>query len=635
MQTSIISPSDGVESPHVHKRMRSQISLMKNNTPLSPLIPTLKTDKFDDEIPDEKTEKSQFFKNLISEIDLSLSNKQDSQVLLDSLSSKYSEIDIFRISNEQFSVTEGKIHILNFYALPRRYEIIKLLLKLYDQYRIPLSLHKDYYDLDVLEISIRMKDYNMAQTLVDYLIKYPPAMEKLKLTKNTLMGLFALGIKNIDKLLDSRIFVLKPYDLNCLYSSQFKNSKYLVVEDPDPESINYKKLVKLNDKSDDNISYLVEVKIIDIENLLGENNKENALQEFKEFLISIRKTFVSGDEIYQSEVIEEMVNFLWHVHAKQAFIVNFTWVIVKSCLLYVLGYVLNSINNGIYWKKVDIFFLLSWYLFIWFDFNTEYQEFKTIKSLPIYLSIKENIIDLLYLITLTIFVSMLLAMEISGLNEHNSQLFYDILLMDRSIFNFLLCLKIFIMLEISIQIGFYIRLIVFTMKYVLIFYLCFFILILAVSVGIAGSMHSEHSDDAAKSYAEVFLYTYKVSMGDFDDFLDINNGSYTQIVVYVYFFFGTGILSILMLNLLVTILGEGFAIMKSKERNYVNQVTLASITSILLTKSVISYQQNKQNAFLRLILNNFLYGFRSTLRTHHQIHGRYLVFSKIKNTLNE
>ena len=616
---------------------------MKNTTPISPLIQTLKTERFDEYIPDEKNEKSQFFKNLVSEIKSSFSQKHDLETLFDFLCSKYSEAEIIRISNDKFSVAEGRTHILNYYALSRRYEFMKVILKLYEKYRIPLFLHKDYLGFDVLEISIRMKDYNMVQTLVDYLIKFPPAMGKLQLTKNVLMNLFALRIKNIDKLLDSRIFILKPHDLNCLYSSEFQNSKYLVVEDSDSEAMDYEKLVKSNDKSNDEISYIVEAKIIDIEYLLGENNNRKALQEFKEFLISIRKTFVSGDEIYQSEVIEEMVNFLWHVHAKQAFIVNFTWVIVKSCLLYVLGYVLNSINNGIYWKKVDIFFLFSWYVFIFFDLKTEYQEFKTIKSLRIYLSIKENIIDLLYLLSLTIFVTMLLSMEITKLNENNSKIFYDILLMDRSIFNFLLSLKIFIMLEISIRIGFYIRLIVFTMKFVLVFYFCFFILILAVSVGIAGSMHSERSDDALKSYAEVFLYTYKVSMGDFDDFLDINKNSYTQIVVYVYFFFGTGILSILMLNLLVTILGEGFAIMKSKERNHVNQATLASITSILLTKNVISYQTKKKitgkkkKAFLRfrLILNAFFYGFTGTLKTHHKIQGKYLVFSKIQNKGNE
>ena len=384
--------------------------------------------------------------------------------------------------------------------------------------------------------------------LVNYLIKFPPAMGNLQfLTKQTLQGLFRLKLKNLDKLLDSRIFSLKHHDLDLFYTGRFVNSKYLVVDDI--KNIKYEKLVK---KSPKGIGYLIEAKIIDIENLFGKNDSEG-LQDLKYFLICIRQTFSSKDEIFQSEVIEQMVNFLWHVYAKQAFIVNFSWAILKSVLLFGLGRVLNSVNKGIYGEGENIFFLVLWYSFLLLDLRTEYNELKSIKSLITYVSIKENIIDNLYILTLSIFVTMLVLMEIYQWNQKNSPLYYDILLMDRSIFNFLLCLKIFIMLEISIKIGFYIRLIVFTMRYVIVFYFCFFILILSVSVGIAGSMHNENSSDTLTSYLEVFLYTYKVSMGDFSDFLNINKGSVRCIVVYVYFFLGTGILSILMLNLLVKI----------------------------------------------------------------------------------
>lgn len=180
MKTNVVHPSYDIESPQIHERMRSQTSFLKTKTPFSPLLSSQKTDRIQideetpEETPEETSERSKFFKNIIDEIDFSYTKKA-SQTMFDYLSSKFNEKDIFRISKEMFIVSvlketpnlKGEIHILNFYAYSRKYEIIKILLKLYEKHQIPLILFKDYKKSDVLEISIELKDFNLAQTLVN------------------------------------------------------------------------------------------------------------------------------------------------------------------------------------------------------------------------------------------------------------------------------------------------------------------------------------------------------------------------------------------------------------------------------------------------------------------------------------
>ena len=73
----------------------------------------------------------------------------------------------------------------------------------------------------------------------------------------------------------------------------------------------------------------------------------------------------------------------------------------------------------------------------------------------------------------------------------------------------------------------------------------------------------------------------------------------------------------------------GVTIMKSKEMNHVNHATLSSITSGLLTNKI--SQNNKQKHWKRWLHNTLVYRFTGTLKTHHEIQGKYLVFSRIQN----
>ena len=66
-----------------------------------------------------------------------------------------------------------------------------------------------------------------------------------------------------------------------------------------------------------------------------------------------------------------------------------------------------------------------------------------------------------------------------------------------------------------------------------------------------------------------FIASVQLTMGDATSYFGlVDNSLMRKYALYGYYIFSTGIITILALNLLITILGDGYAVLTSKKKKY-------------------------------------------------------------------
>lgn len=141
--------------------------------------------------------------------------------------------------------------------------------------------------------------------------------------------------------------------------------------------------------------------------------------------------------------------------------------------------------------------------------------------------------------------------------------------------------------------------------------MCFVLTLLAIQAGIIGLWFSKDNDDTFKRNIIGVYAIYSLALGDsnyyFNYYGDDNITEYPKKTLYIYYFLATLVLTIIMLNLLITILSEGYEIVKEKERNLVNEAYLSLDVEAISKYHVFENHENKKkkstfNYFVDLII---------------------------------
>lgn len=546
-----------------------------------------------------------------------------------------SQIEDFRsLSIRGLRLSNIEVPILNYFAYFYDLETLQFLFEMFQEQE--LEIFPDFRNFDVLEIAIEQKNLTLIDLIINETTKNPPSYGCWKnLSKKTMIALFKMQVDNLGYFLDSRVFPLKISN-HLRFSTNFLHSKSLVCDSLpllDDDIRNY--LIKLPKKNNkDSRTKLTEFYFLDIKNFVSDN--DYCFQEINDY-------YSADNQIYASKVLSAMGYKHWFSYGFMGYLSKFVLIALELFFLFQFTDYIPSLPTEELKTKTgftSILVLVIFGIIIFLELKTEILELKN-SHLSIYLRTEQNIFDI---ITISLFIIMFVFLCIQ---YHNTVYditfpddFFDRKLFVQGIFYFMVALRILWMLQILPSFGFYLRMITYTIRYIFLFCWIFIGFIIIVCWSFAGVVGDVGLTTSASWSFGNFYRIYKAAFGDTQDFFEIlDKETLRYSFSYVAFFIVSLVLQVILLNIVITLLAEGYGNL----REYQDRFGLKAIidanmgvkgtNKIKLVETKLHYKWYESVAFyVKFYVYNYFCGL---ILSREKFQGNFFVFSYISKNINK
>ena len=535
-----------------------------------------------------------------------------------------------------------KLHILNFFAYFKNVKALCVLFTIFLNKGCNLKIDKDPFNRDVLDIALEYKNFSLCKSIIEDLTRNPPPMGKWpSFNLEKLIAIFKMKIPDPGRLIDSRLFNVdldpkfnfcKPFKgLKAMFFNEFPKNDEIKEELFSIHLSKYFKWIQflhqfLHPSSTSTVDFVQ----------IQENDMVGLIEEFKNirlFLKSIYENYTPYDDIYKSVFVEALIENKWYSYCfklfeKEMLIFSFEVLFQQNGL--------SLVENQIFLENAEVPRTNLYIIVVIGVFIIFYLLFREIKEFVkegfSYFNSVKSVIDIFYLLAYGSVEVLLLIMVVSDQNfKSNENTTVQIYYLLKSSLFFFFCIKGIWFVQISPKLGSMLRIIFYSALHTVNFFVAYMCLICTLIVSITGLHRIESSAD----YFLNFIANVQLSMGDASSFFNLLDNSWiTMYGIYVYYIISTGIITILSLNLLITILGDGYAIINSKQQNLINQTTLAVCLDLdsgyEVTEGLeLKKKQNIIATFYRIfifLLNSIIL---SKVKVSHRLCGKcFLIFQR-------
>ena len=558
-----------------------------------------------------------------------------------SLSYEYLELDLIpdlelnSLLNGKSIIAELGMSLLNYIAYYKNGDMMNYLFQIIKRRNCKIEMVPDNFKKDPLQIAIEYKDKFMIDVLIVHMTDNPPEFNKWpNLSRDLFESLFVMKIGKLGALLDSRCFLIRlPRRLaDKTYTDKKFITKSVVLEKDQTfeHSIN-EFLARHNRPTDKKKEYIQEIELFttDIVNI--------AQQEIKgSFLGKILNNYEKESEIYDSKFLKELLYSKWMIFGKHVFASNFIIVVIEILIYFVcLANVIENFKFGIYGISQNYLYLVC----LWGSLIIViYGEIKELKNAGFwnYIYSEKNIMDVIFTILFTIINFITTIAGMAHYTLENNSFYYETFLFLRAFLYVSFLVRCMYIFKIIPKIGFYLRMITYTFKFMLMFLLLFVVLLLCLTVSINSAVFYDDWSVAIAQWFFSYFAFYKLSFGDFSDYFTIlPDQNVKSTVLYYFFFFLSSILfSILLLNLVIAILSDGYGKMKDLEDKCITREDMMLIHETNLYTKFITIKEIPHNQIYKRIAFHvgciFIYLIFHKILIQKKIFGSLFIYSRIK-----
>ena len=556
----------------------------------------------------------------------------------ENIKKRLSSDDIKFLAQRDLRLMNVQMPILNFFAYFYDLEMMAFLFELFSA--TPLEIFPDFRDKDLLEIAIDFKNRSMIDLIIQETTKNPPSYGSWKkLTGKIMKTLFQFQIDKLGSFMDSRVFPIQV-DANLRFSGFFFYTNSIVVDKFPLSDYDIKEKLTEEIKDPEGLYQTTEFRFLDIKNYVADKN----------FLLSeINDNFPGDNDIYGSNVISAMAYHHWLTYGYVMYLIKLVIFALEFVFFFKITDYLRSdpsLPNST--GAIVVVYLVVFYLIIILEFHTEFTELRN-SGLRRYISSDDNIIDVfaigIYSI-MVIFYSLQYHYVLTSFPDG----FYDKKLIVQGFFYFFMALRILWMFQVFPGMGFYIRMIAYAIRYIFLFFWFFILLIVVVCFSFAGVAGNEGLTQNTSWNFGNFYRVFKAALGDSGDFMQIIDPSLERYgYIYFLYFVVAIILQIIMLNIVITILADGYADLKNYRKEFSNKTIISSIvrlkSSAVITeikKTEIKGGEIKEKLHYRWYESVFFYikfifasYFCNKILTRQKFKGEFFVYSYLTNSCQE
>ena len=517
------------------------------------------------------------------------------------------------MASGKMMISKFEMNILNFFAYFLNLPGLLIIFNIFLEKNCSLVIKKDCFGYDVLGIAIKLKNFNAINLIISNLTQNPPAYGNFpSLNLEMLQALFELGMPNVGPLIDSRFFKI---DLKEEASTSYPFVQKSAFYDNLPISESDIKRDLIKTKNSKIALRNVKIDVLDIYDIT------NTFENMRKFFTSIRGNYPVNDSIYICKTLEAIINskfysYVFFVLVKNVMILGFE-AFMFFLLFTAIGEIITSQIDQIILNStfIVIFFVINYYI----SFYLGYTEVKEIYSsgLKKHFMYFKNWVDLIYflcLLLMTLYSNYLYVYNITEKNDLNlTSVFYVL----RSVLAFSFCLRAIYAFLIFNFFGPMLRIICFSFFHclkILFIYACIIVALIFI-VGCLLRNDSINDSNGFNKYPFNFRMLYLVyalfslMLGDSSTYFEMveENNQNTGLFYFDYFVI-TVIMIVIMLNLVISVISEGYGIYNEKQLNYINKTTMDLCLDIDTNYRVVYIKRNQPSQLFYLILdiNKFL-----------------------------
>ena len=541
-------------------------------------------------------------------------------------------------------ISEFDMNILNFFAYFLNLPGLLIIFHIFLEKNCSPVIKKDCFGYDLLGIVIKLKNFNAIHLIVSKLTQNPPAYGNFpSLNLEMLQALFELGISNIGPLIDSRFFKI---DLKEELSHSYPFIQKSAFYDNFPISDSDIKKELIETKNSKIALKNVKIEVLDIYDIT------NTFENMRKFLKSIQENCGVDDNIYISNTLETLINLKFSSYVFFVLLKNLMILIFELLMFYFLftaiGEIITTQIDQIILNPtlIVIVFILIYYISLYLGI-TEIKEICG-SGLKKHFSSFKNWVDLLYFLCIlvaTLYSNYLYVYDITENTDLNlTSIFYVL----RSLLAFSFCLRTIFVFLIFDFFGPMLRIICFSFFHclkILFIYVCFIIALIYI-VGFLFRNDSITDSNGSDKYPFNFRMLYFVyglfslMFGDSNTYFEMvgENNQNTGLFYFDYLVM-TIIMIVIMLNLIISVIAEGYAKYNEKKINYINKTTMDLCLDIDSHYNVVYIKRNQPYQWYYLILdiNKFLLQsiILGKVFCYKRLEGKFFAKSQVEENLKD
>lgn len=568
-------------------------------------------------------------------------NKQE-EYLDPSINSLLTEKFSFTLQKDERKSTTMQLDILKLCCYLEDFDSLSFLFSEIKKQQLQEKItFEDSNGKHILEIAIEKQNLSLVTLIGDYFINNPPEYGKFgSFNVKTVLALVKMGYEKLGDLIDSRLFLIHPKIIKQMenFEKSFLIKKGDLTtqkfQDNLPQILEAKRMNKKNTKRDrcmvnffrkirqywayfnflysnkmenpnDKYHYAYSHYIVDIPNLLSyctchmQNNKTVG---FFHFLLKKYRLNEDIQSIYGSKVLRSICYFLWYRYGRIIFI----YTLLENAA--VLGFVLFS--STMYIRVVEGTEKNMNYVSIGFGlyillrvFLKELCEIISNCRKCEYFRSEKNYYDLIMLIFFGNYIAMLSLVIFKEDFMDNKASFFQGFLFVRSILVVILAFRFIYLFQIYEQFGFYFRLVLESVRQLFFFFMVFFLMIVGFSFAV-NTLFFEPKynswEESEKQWIIIFDAVFRIALSDFsnytNDVLGFYNDEYyisRKIILKIYFYLASLILSLTLLNILIAILNDSFTKIKEKYETYITYSMTRVLHDINMNYKIVKKKEHK------------------------------------------
>ena len=427
-------------------------------------------------------------------------------------------------------------------------------------------LTTDIFNKTPIDVAFQYGNKRILNALLNYAVAKPPRVNCFPNFLQALQKAIEANLPNIEKIFDSRLIPLKqclPDDEIYQLPEETLISSELDTHAFDTYYVDKEKLQEvglINEPQDKDVTNRVEFFLLDIPNILDISKKNTLLSD----LIDLD----TSNLIFSSKALEAILHYkwktyIWKIYTRDLllFIIFLALVTVNSVFLFP-----NRIKESLDIDRKEHFRTASLILNIILIVFTLY--FIGFELFQLYRYGKRryfsSVWHLLDIITLMI-VCTTISLDIASIAYSNYPVSWLKALLSINVF--LLWIKFLSFARGYKQTAFMVRMIIQVIYDIKVFLGIFFILCIAIGFSMFILEDSDNLDEMNYlAQFKIFNTVYRVILGDNGLFDNLNTmNSYIAFLLWIFFFITTLFMMIIMLNLLISILGDSYDKISGRE----------------------------------------------------------------------
>lgn len=471
-------------------------------------------------------------------------------------------------SSGAFRIPKYRLPLLNWFAYLCNIPTLVILCDIITEQQLEFVILEDENKNDLLDIGIALGDYSLLVVIIRFLAKVKPKFGTWRgLTANKITDLMEMKIAEVGLLLDSRLFKVEISN-DIKYSHSFSRPKTRFYDNLPNEKDIQRDLKSKKAISRKTGKKSIMVEILDIPEMLEHKDNINKV------LRSVWYNYSGFSDIYKSRTVLALVNhkfFTYGLYAqlKEGIIFAFeAYMYRQLCVIFFLN---CKECNYEFLSSYNVYLALSYYIICYLFIN----ELKELYSSRFGYFLKwKNILDVLYAVSWTLF-----SIGISLVfHKHYFRIDYPMFIAFAqsvsSIFVVLLCLKGVYISQMFEFIGSMIRIVIFSIFYSVKLFIVVVILVVILTLGLGQTFYAKANVDGSAQSTQITFYTFLMIFGDSSEFRGLQD-EYPGVTWLLYaYYLVASVVFLVMLNLLITVIGEGYGEVKEQEKNFAIQTML-------------------------------------------------------------